>query len=85
MTYTSFIFNYKVMKEFKIILIVMFIISAVTYISLQHEKANADENVEHTNVKTFTEIELDNSNNYFCTQARSRGASEQYLFSNWCE
>lgn len=69
------------MKEFKIILIVMFIISAITYISLQHEKANA----EYTNVKTFTEIELDNSNTYFCTQAISRGASEQYLSSNWCE
>ena len=73
------------MKEFKIILIVMFIISAITYISLQYEKANADENVEHTNVKTFTEIELDNWNTYFCAVAESRGASEQYLFSNWCE
>lgn len=68
------------MKEFKIILIVMFIISAITYISLQYEKANAD----FTNVKTFTEIELDNSNTYFCAVAESRGASEQYLFSNWC-
>ncbi len=69
------------MKDFKIILIVLFIISAVAFISLQSEKANAD----YTNVKVFTEIELDSTNNYFCTMAKERNASDFILVSNGCK
>ena len=65
------------MKDFKIILIVLFIIWSVGFISLQHEKANA--------VYIHTELQKDSSNAYHCLLAESRWASEQYLISNGCK
>ena len=62
------------MKDLKIILIVLFIIWSITFISLQHEKANA----------YHTELQKDSSNSYHCLLAESRWASEQYLINTGC-
>lgn len=72
------------MKNRKVYLMAIIVLVITLLVSLVADK-NRELHADFTNVKKFTEIELDNSNNYFCTQARSRGASEQYLFSNWCE
>lgn len=63
------------MKELIYIIIVISVCYAVLAIWNDEYKVNA---------YYHTELQRDSSNEYFCLLAKERGASEQYLFSNWC-